>query len=191
MSLSASSSISPYRSVSAARYLFFFSLVFLSPFLSACGGALSSGHTQHTSSNVQNIISFFALNIHITTHTSKPDGRREGTNAKKKRPATRRKESAPKIAATQTTPPRLKRRAGRSWGETLKSQCSSILLGFRYKVTINENFQFFFCLAASERGAITTGPRTGFEVLTGGKGARLGASLDWLLEIKYRKSKNK
>ena len=124
VSLSASSSISQYRSVSAARYLFFFSLVFLSPFLSACGGALSSGHTQHTSSNVQNIISFFALNIHITTHTSKPDGRREG---KKKRPATRRKESAPKIAATQTTPPRLKRRAGRSWGIILKSQCQIII----------------------------------------------------------------
>jgi hypothetical protein len=31
----------------------------------------------------------------------------------------------------------------------------------------------------------------GFEVLTGGKGGRLGASLDWLLEIKYRKNKNK
>lgn len=46
---------------------------------------------------------------------------------KKKRPATRRKESAPKIAATQTTPPRLKRRAGRSWGEILKSQCQIII----------------------------------------------------------------
>ena len=145
VSLSASSSISQYRSVSAARYIFSFSLVFLSPCLSGCSGALSSGHTQHTSSNVQNIISFFALNIHITTHTSKPDGRREGTNAKKKKTCNSTEGVCPENSRNTNNASSAEASCRKELGRNSEKSVPNYNLGFRCKVThYTREFSVFF-----------------------------------------------